>query len=216
MKTYRLIMMLLLLICVTSLVVAENIDPYDDDSQYAYGENIGWLNFEPSQGPGVTVSATGLTGYAWAENIGWIILSCVNTASCQTVSYGVTNDGNGNLAGYAWAENVGWISFSCSNTSSCDTVNYRVTIDAEGHFKGWAWSENVGWIHLSSTSPVAYGVQVCVVTLDDLQNFANHWLATGANPADLDGEADIVDYLDFSILSDYWHDFCPEGWPLKE
>ncbi len=27
---------------------AENIDPYEDGSQYAYGENVGWLNFEPS------------------------------------------------------------------------------------------------------------------------------------------------------------------------
>ena len=30
-----------------SLGLAENIDPYDEGSQYAYGENIGWINFDP-------------------------------------------------------------------------------------------------------------------------------------------------------------------------
>jgi len=55
-----------------SVGYAGNIDPYDDDSQYAYGENVGWHNFEPSEGPGVTVSDTDVTGYIWQENIGWI------------------------------------------------------------------------------------------------------------------------------------------------
>ena len=27
---------------------AENIDPYENGSQYASGENVGWLNFEPN------------------------------------------------------------------------------------------------------------------------------------------------------------------------
>ena len=29
-------------------LVAENIDPLATDDQYAYGENIGWVNAEPS------------------------------------------------------------------------------------------------------------------------------------------------------------------------
>jgi len=28
-------------------VLAENIDPNNDGSQYAYGETVGWLNAEP-------------------------------------------------------------------------------------------------------------------------------------------------------------------------
>ena len=98
---------------------AENIDPYDDDSQYAYGENVGWLNFEPSQGPGVHVYSDRVEGYVWAENIGWINLS--------PSSYGgIINDGIGNLSGYAWGENVGWINFNPTNGG--------VTIDSEGNF----------------------------------------------------------------------------------
>ena len=31
-----------------TVAYAENIDPNEDGSQYAYGENVGWVNFEPS------------------------------------------------------------------------------------------------------------------------------------------------------------------------
>ena len=62
----------MVLLCCGSLY-AENIDPYNDGSQYAYGENVGWQNFEPNTGDGVQVASDKLTGYVWAENIGWII-----------------------------------------------------------------------------------------------------------------------------------------------
>lgn len=134
-----------LAICVGGKVVfAENIDPWDDGSQYAYGENIGWLNFEPGFGGGVTVDDTALTGYVWAENIGWINLSPEGQG-------GVMNDGHGNLSGYAWGENVGWINF--------DPEHGGVTIDYDDNFDGWAWGENIGWIHFQSAAPVAYKVQ---------------------------------------------------------
>ena len=93
------------------LTLAENIDPYDNGHQYAWGENVGWFNFEPSEGLGVTVGDYVVTGYVWAENIGWINLS-------PSVYGGVTNDGYGELGGYAWGENVGWISFSCENSGT--------------------------------------------------------------------------------------------------
>jgi hypothetical protein len=31
-----------------------------------------WLNFEPTEGPSITVTDTEVSGFAWAENIGWI------------------------------------------------------------------------------------------------------------------------------------------------
>ena len=193
------------LLCQTSLLYAENIDPYDDGSQYAWGENVGWLNFEPDTGDGAQVASDKLTGYVWAENIGWISLSCENTSSCGTVNFGVTNDGSGNLSGFAWAENVGWISFSCDNTTSCGTVNYGVTIDADGAFDGYAWAENIGWINFSIVDNY---VVACKVTVEDLANFTSLWLQTGTNAADLDGEADGVDLEDYGIFSGFWQDFC--------
>lgn len=191
-----------------SIAVAENIDPYEDDSQYAWAENVGWLNFEPSQGPGVHVYPDRLEGYLWAENIGWINLS-------PTTYGGVSNDGAGNLSGYAWGENVGWISFSCENTASCETVDYGVTIDFDGNFAGYAWSENIGWINFNDSHLAGYGVKVCVVNLHDLANFVSHWLETGPdNPADLYPD-EQVDGLDYATLAEQWLEYCPAGWPLK-
>ena len=42
---------------------AENIDPNNDGSQYAHGENVGWVNLESggNGGPGVEVSDFALT-----------------------------------------------------------------------------------------------------------------------------------------------------------
>ena len=140
---------------------AENIDPANNDSQFAWGENVGWINAEPlgESGPGMQVGGLGLTGYMYGENIGWINLSCENNNTCGTAQYGVTNDNAGNLAGYAWGENVGWISFSCANTNVCGATPYGVTIDPlTGVFSGFAWGENIGWISFADDVPVAYGV----------------------------------------------------------
>jgi len=119
------------------LAIAENIDP---TSHFAYGENVGWINFRPLQGPGVLVCDTILIGYAYAENIGWIRL--------DPQYGGVANDGLGNLSGLAWGENSGWIDFAPSNGG--------VTINTStGVFYGFAWGENIGWINFA---PVNGGV----------------------------------------------------------
>ena len=193
-----------------TFVYAENIDPYEDGSQYAYGENVGWLNFEPNEGPGVTVSDANLTGYVWAENIGWINL--------DPNFGGVTNDGTGLLSGYAWGENVGWINFDPNVPG--DANHYGVTIDHDGNFSGWAWGENIGWIHLASSAPYAYKVQTswitsCVIDFDDLGRFCDLWLQTGLQlKADFDGSND-VDFKDYCTIAELWLGLCPAGWPLK-
>ena len=138
-----------------SCVYAENIDPNEDGSQYAYGENVGWVNLEPDvpgEGTvyGVTVSDDELTGWAWGENIGWI--------SLMPLDYGgVFNDGWGDLYGEAWGENVGWIYFDPQVAG--DPHNYGVNINSEGDFLGWAWGENIGWIHFEGSGPIEYGVK---------------------------------------------------------
>ena len=213
-KLLKAFVVCMVMLCQASLLYAENIDPYNDEMQYAYGENVGWLNYEPNTGDGVQVTSDKLTGFVWAENIGWISMSCENTSSCGTVSYGVTNDGSGNLGGYAWAENAGWISFSCNNTSSCKTVDYGITIDADGNFTGWAWGENVGWINFNSADLYGYGVLACKVNFIDLANFVDDWLQSGNVPGNLNNDRD-VDLKDYSILADYWLDYCPDGWLLK-
>ncbi len=128
----------------------------DAANKWAWGANVGWLNFNPSHG-GVTVYDDHLEGYAWAENIGWIRLGTVESGGAHTYAntaagnYGVNNDGSGNLSGYAWGANVGWINFNPTHS--------QVTIDpATGEFDGYAWAENVGWIHFKNTGANAYGL----------------------------------------------------------
>jgi hypothetical protein len=133
--------------------MAENIDPAANDSQYAYAENVGWINAEPNGdgGNGVQVNDTELSGWMWGENVGWVSLSCANTGSCATVDYRITNDSCGTLTGYAHTENVGWINFAPATGG--------VSIDPQtGEFSGTAWGENIGWITFADDSPIAYGV----------------------------------------------------------
>ena len=183
--------------------IAENIDPYNDNMQYAWSENTGWLNFEPDTGNGVQVQRDSLTGFIWSENIGWINLS--------PMAYGgVFNDGNGNLSGYAWSENVGWINFN--PVVAGDPTDYGVKIDIDGTFFGYAWSENIGWINFGLVNLADYYVVACKVTFEDLANFVEDWLGTG--PGNLDGIGD-VDFNDYSIFASYWLDYCPDNWPLK-
>ncbi len=116
-------------------------------NRYAYGENIGWLDFGISAG-NVTVTDSALTGYAYGENVGWLSLNCANTSSCGTVDYKVSNT-NGTLAGYAYGENVGWLHFNPAGAG--------VTIDSSGVFHGAAYGENVGWIVFNCADTASCG-----------------------------------------------------------
>ncbi len=188
---------------------SENIDPKGVGARYAWGENVGWLNFKPAPS-GAHVSGDKVTGFVWGENIGWISLSCENTASCDRVAFGVLNDGQGNLSGFAWGENVGWINFNPRVPG--DATRYGVRIDGQGRFDGWAWGENIGWIRFDAAQ--AYNAQACVVTVEDLANLAAEWLSLGTSPANLNLDRS-VDMADFSVFAGYWLDYCPDGWRLK-
>ncbi len=193
----------------------DNIDPNSDGSQYAWGENIGWLNFDTRDG-NVVVADANLTGYVWTENIGWINLG----PNYADPNVGIKNDGTGLLSGYAWAENVGWINFYPQVPG--DSNHYGVTVDTEGKFAGMAWGENIGWINLNpevSGDPNHYGVITSWTTslyvdLDDLERFCQQWLDEGSGlAADLDSDED-VDFPDHAMLAEKWREKCPPGWPL--
>ena len=204
----QIVLFLSMSIFYTTIACAENIDPSDDGSKYAYGENVGWLNFGTDDGD-VIVADSNLTGYIWAENLGWINLNPTHG--------GIINDGTGLLTGYAWGENVGWINFNPEVPGGPN--HYGVTVDTEGDFDGWAYGENIGWIHLRATTPVAYGVKTSWTTslyveFDDFARFASQWLEPGSGlAADLDDDDD-VDVEDLGMLSAEWLKKCPPGWPL--
>src|SRR5262245_14738475 len=93
------------------VAAAGNIDPAN---KFAWGTNVGWINFNPTGG-GVTVCPDHLEGFAWAENAGWVRLGTFGGCGAHTYTnaspadYGVNRDGSGKLAGYAWGTNVGWV-----------------------------------------------------------------------------------------------------------
>lgn len=197
------VLWLLFMFC-AAFVSAENIDPYNIDEQYGWSENTGWFNAEPSTGDGMHVTDSQIFGWIWGENIGWINLS-------PSTYGGVLNDGAGNLSEFAWGENVGWINFDPDVPG--DTANvYKVSINSDGKFSGWAWGENIGWIHFDQTQ--SWTVRACIVTLEDLTNFASYWLQFGSVSANLDGTGS-VDMADYAIFASWWQDYCPEDWPLK-
>src|SRR4051812_49599683 len=45
---------------------------------FAYGANIGWINFEATGNPRVILSTGQLRGFIWSANCGWINLDDAN------------------------------------------------------------------------------------------------------------------------------------------
>lgn len=116
----------------------------DTINKWAWSTNAGWVSLNDANG-NTTVYSDHLEGYAWGENVGWMRLGTASGGSVHTYAndadntYGVNNDGVGNLSGYAWGTNIGWINFN--------PADGQVWVDpVSGDFSGYAWSENVGWI----------------------------------------------------------------------
>lgn len=146
MKTRSIARVIPLLLAVPALAQS-NIDA---TSKFAWGENIGWLNWRDanSAADGVRVNATFLEGWIWAENVGWINTGNGGAPYANTdgSSFGVNIGPGGFLNGFAWGENIGWINF---DTQAAVGAALGARFDsAAGRFRGYAWGENVGWINL--------------------------------------------------------------------
>ena len=123
--------------------------------KFAWGENIGWLNFADANNrqQGVRLQGTHLRGYIWGENVGWInagnggLPPGGTYANTTNANYGVNIAPNGDLFGFAWGENIGWINFDTRPTLTGFGQQARYDAAAK-RFRGYAWGENVGWINL--------------------------------------------------------------------
>ena len=127
----------------------------DGVNRYAYGANLGWMDWTGGTGETATGGVIGeyvCSGYIYSANVGWISLGSgfpANRIQYQNNSapdFGVNQDGLGNLSGYGYGANIGWINFE---TNGAPKVNLLT-----GQFSGYAWSANCGWISLSNS--VAY------------------------------------------------------------
>jgi hypothetical protein len=121
----------------------------DAVNRYAYGGDIGWIDWVANTNNGAILGDYVCSGYIYSGNVGWINLgsgSPVNGIQYQNNSasdFGVNQDGLGNLIGYAWGANIGWITFE--QTYGKPKINLLT-----GGLSGYAWSANCGWISLSN------------------------------------------------------------------
>jgi hypothetical protein len=118
-------------------------------NRYAYGANIGWMDWVADTNDGAVIGDYVCSGFIYSGNVGWINLgtgSPTNGIYYQNVAtndFGVNNDGLGNLTGYAWGANIGWITFE--QTYGKPKVNLLT-----GALSGYVWSANCGWISLNN------------------------------------------------------------------
>jgi hypothetical protein len=135
-----------------TMVLANNTS-INGTNHYAYGANLGWLDWRSDTIHGAVIGTNICSGYIYSANVGWINLGSgtpVNGLHYQNNSasdFGVNVDGSGNMSGYAYGANIGWITFE--QTYGQPKVNL-----ATGNLSGSVWSANCGWISLSNA--VAY------------------------------------------------------------
>lgn len=130
----------------TLLQAATTIDPAN---HYAYGANVGWLDWRGDVNHGAVIGEYVCSGSLYAANLGWISLG--SGAPANQIQYqnnaagdfGVNHDGLGKLTGYAYSANVGWINF--------EQIYGKPRVDLyTGKMSGNVWSANCGWISLSN------------------------------------------------------------------
>lgn len=134
----------------------------DPAHKFAWGENIGWTNWQhdrPNSGDGVIVESTFLGGYVWGENLGWLRLGDgdpgapggteTSYTNLNGTDYGVNRDPcTDYLSGYAWGENIGWVNFSGGALATPPYPARIETTSGASRLQGYVWGENVGWINL--------------------------------------------------------------------
>jgi hypothetical protein len=141
------LLMLALAAQVFSGFAASTIDAVN---RYAYGANLGWMDWYADGANGAVIGAYVCSGYIYSANVGWINLgsgSPTNGIYYQNLSpndFGVNQDGLGNLRGYAYGANIGWLNFETNGAPRINMIT--------GQMSGYVWSANCGWISLSNAA----------------------------------------------------------------
>src|SRR5437588_3603714 len=86
-------------------------------NKYAYGANIGWMDWRGDTNNGAVIGEYVCSGYIYAANVGWIKLgggfpaNGIQYQNNSASDFGVNLDALGKLRGYAWGANIGWLNF---------------------------------------------------------------------------------------------------------
>src|ERR1043166_131438 len=170
-------------------------------NKYAYGANLGWIDWRGDTNSGAVIGEYVCSGYIYSANVGWINLgsgSPPNGIAYQKLfahDFGVNPDGLGHLRGYAYGANIGWINFE---NSGAPTVDLKT-----GRLSGSVYSANCGWIGLSNafayvqTDSIAAGADTDANGLPDAWERLNfgHLGVSPTADADGDGLSNKQEYL---------------------
>jgi hypothetical protein len=170
----------------------------------------------PVGNQGVVIGTRFLSGYAWGENIGFVNFgdgtpsNGLSYANLDGTDFGVNIDPNtGDLYGLAWSENTGWINFETAPTLTPFAQQARVDL-ASNRLRGYAWGENIGWINLDNAQVFVGFTGVCpgdtngdgIVNFTDLNAVLSTFGMSGApgfTGADVNADG-VVNFTDLNIV----------------
>lgn len=97
------------------------IDDINGIDGVAWGNEIGWINLDPTGSEGLIIEPTTgiISGKAWSQVSGWINFSVTGQS--------VKINNNGEFEGYAWTGGPygGWLKFDCSFANACLKTDWR-------------------------------------------------------------------------------------------
>jgi hypothetical protein len=170
-------------------------------NKFAYGANVGWMDFRGDTNQGVIIGEFVCSGYLFAADVGWIHLggnapaNGIQYQNNSATDYGVNHDGLGNLRGFAYGANIGWIQFEANGAPRVDLKT--------GKLNGSIFSANCGWFSLSNASAVVQTDTIAGGVDANANGVPDAWEriyfgALGVNPnadADGDGLSNKEEYL---------------------
>ena len=181
-------------------------------NSFAYGANIGWMNWRGDVANGAVVGEYVCSGSIWSANCGWISLGSgmpvngIQYGNASATDFGVNLTGHfvsagvprAQLRGFAYGANIGWINFEV-------TGNPEISLST-GRLSGFAYSANCGWIDLASATAFVETDLIVPGADTDGDGIADAYEFLYTNPdslavltaigdADADGESDKEEYL---------------------
>jgi hypothetical protein len=204
MNTYRFILLLWAGLAGT----ASGATTINAVNRFAYGANIGWIDWRGDAANGAVIGAFVCSGRIYSANVGWIDLgdgspdNGVRYQNNSGTDFGVNHDGVGNLTGFAYSANTGWLMFTNNATSGVSYDGPKVDL-LSGRLSGFVWSANCGWISLNNEFAFVQTDTIdCGPDLDgdgipdmwELQFAANLAILTGAGDDDGDGFTNVEEF----------------------
>lgn len=199
----------LLLALASLLNTASAATTINSANKFAYGANIGWMDWSGDVASGAVVGEFVCSGFIYSANVGWIDLgdgtpgNGIRYQNMAAGDFGVNHDGAGTLSGFAHGANIGWIHFTNGHAGGGSFDGPRVDLRT-GKLSGFVWSANCGWISLSDAFAFVQTDSIPGGNDTDGDGLPDAWELTYANNLstlngsgdnDSDGFSDSQEYL---------------------